>query len=505
MSEKSIVKPEVIFVDDIVNDISKGVLKVPAFQRKYVWKHKQVIELFDSIFHGYPIGSVLLWETDIKMRDYNAFKIEDITVKHDKYYVVDGQQRLTTLYHCLTNEKGEDGLWDVYADLKTGQFLHLEKNETAKPYYFSIKKILSTSSFLKECTRLMKETDSEQMIERAEYLSDTLRKYRLSIIQMIGGGLEEAIEIFTRLNRTGLEILPMDILNALNYVDEGSSPFSDLRAKMKEYVEESYFFESEKNESLFESEIYLKLVRISSGFQLYGNKDTIKLSEYCKSAKFESKTNFIYEALVRTIDFLKFELRFFKFSDLPYTNLLYMLYKYFFNQIQCSNDININKLKLNFYMSALSGLPNGSPSVTEKVLDFYSSDFDQDVLTSKLIKDFRKETLIEDFISDIKRGAFSASSAASKIIFNIVSNFYFDSKSITAEQEFLKYPPLNIFNDGKLKSRLGNKNFFIKSFNQGDENLIPKKPLVSTNKDLVIYREGELAKIAQSFFNELRK
>lgn len=503
MSENSIVKPEVIFVDDILKDIERGMLRVPAFQRNYVWQPKQVIELFDSIFHGYPIGSVLLWETDIKMRDFNVFTLDKYTNKNSNYYIVDGQQRLTTLYHCLTKNKGENGLWDVYADLITGKFVHLNKNEIPKNHYFSLKKIRSTSDFIKECTRLMEHQNSDDFIEKAEYLSDTLRKYKLSVIKMVGGDLEEAIEIFTRLNRTGLEILPFDIVNALNYVDEGRSPFNDLRKQMKEYVDECGFFSSEKNESLFESEIYLKLVRISSGFQLYGNKDTIKLSEHCKSSDFELKTELMFEALKETLIFLKEKLYFFRFSDLPYTNLFYMLYKYFYSQIQLGNQINVRKVKFNFYMSTLAGLPNGSPSVTEKVLDFYGNDFDLDELTKKLIKDFSNENLIDGFVSGILSGTFSATSASSKVLFNIISNCYFNANGILHEIDYLKYPPLNLFSDSKLKGRLGNKFFFIKSYFEGEKSLMLTPPMSNDNEEVVTYRENELAKLAKLFFDDL--
>ena len=210
--------------------------------------------------------------------------------------ILDGQQRLTSLYHCLTEFKGEDNIWDIYADLKTGKFLHLDKNETAKFHYFSLKKVLSTMDFLKECKKYMEDKNDEYLVEKAEILADTLRKYKISIIKMVGGEIEEAIEIFTRLNRTGLEILPFDVINALNYVDEGDSPLIELRTRMFNLISDSGFFDAGK-EDVFINQIYLKIIRISCGFQLYGNKDTLKLSSYCKSNEFKNQNLHVFSKL----------------------------------------------------------------------------------------------------------------------------------------------------------------------------------------------------------------
>ena len=87
---------------------------LPAIQRKFVWKSEQIETLFDSIMRGYPINSFMLWEIkddQIKaehkfyefLKDYREyFKDENpyINTKgfKDFFAIVDGQQRLTSLY-----------------------------------------------------------------------------------------------------------------------------------------------------------------------------------------------------------------------------------------------------------------------------------------------------------------------------------------------------------------------------------------------------------------------
>ncbi|GAJ12482.1 unnamed protein product [marine sediment metagenome] len=50
-------------IDKLIKRIDAGDIRIPAFQRSFVWKQNQVIELLDSIILNYPIGSILLWHT----------------------------------------------------------------------------------------------------------------------------------------------------------------------------------------------------------------------------------------------------------------------------------------------------------------------------------------------------------------------------------------------------------------------------------------------------------
>ncbi len=61
----AILKPDSIGYIDLVREIETGLVKIPAFQRDFVWELKDVVDLLDSIYRGYPIGSFLSWgETD---------------------------------------------------------------------------------------------------------------------------------------------------------------------------------------------------------------------------------------------------------------------------------------------------------------------------------------------------------------------------------------------------------------------------------------------------------
>jgi uncharacterized protein with ParB-like and HNH nuclease domain len=105
MSKNIQVKPQVNRLIKFITDIEEGKFKIPTFQRDFVWGSKEKIDLFDSISKGYPIGSILLWQPNEEFKskaEIGPYQIEK-TSFNDYFYILDGFQRLSTLFGCLTN------------------------------------------------------------------------------------------------------------------------------------------------------------------------------------------------------------------------------------------------------------------------------------------------------------------------------------------------------------------------------------------------------------------
>jgi uncharacterized protein with ParB-like and HNH nuclease domain len=113
----------------LIEEIRKGEVKIPQFQRKYVWKDEQALSLLDSIANNYPIGSLLLWKTHTRMRternigDFNLPETDDVDPTD---YVLDGQQRLTVIYSCIGASENE-GRFVAGYDLEAEEFVRLPK------------------------------------------------------------------------------------------------------------------------------------------------------------------------------------------------------------------------------------------------------------------------------------------------------------------------------------------------------------------------------------------
>ena len=61
------ISTEVELISTLISGINKGEIKIPKFQRKFVWKDDQAIDLLDSLANNYPVGSLLLWRTKEKL------------------------------------------------------------------------------------------------------------------------------------------------------------------------------------------------------------------------------------------------------------------------------------------------------------------------------------------------------------------------------------------------------------------------------------------------------
>ena len=78
-------------IERLITMIKRGSIHLPNFQRGYIWKPTDIVELMNSLYHEYPVGMVTTWEA----------------VDEEGQLIVDGQQRLSSLYACYTDEVPE--------------------------------------------------------------------------------------------------------------------------------------------------------------------------------------------------------------------------------------------------------------------------------------------------------------------------------------------------------------------------------------------------------------
>jgi len=91
-------------IHTLVDMYKRGELRLPEIQRHYVWRATRVRDLLDSLYRGYPSGSILMWETDepIPTRDFAI--TQDTSAFAGRKLLLDGQQRLTSLTAVLNGE-----------------------------------------------------------------------------------------------------------------------------------------------------------------------------------------------------------------------------------------------------------------------------------------------------------------------------------------------------------------------------------------------------------------
>ena len=85
-------------ISHILSHINSNEIVIPEIQRPFVWKKKQVRDLLDSLFKGYPIGYIIIWNNP-------NVKLKDGKMSSGKMVIIDGQQRITALMTAIAGKK----------------------------------------------------------------------------------------------------------------------------------------------------------------------------------------------------------------------------------------------------------------------------------------------------------------------------------------------------------------------------------------------------------------
>ncbi len=145
---------DTMLVSDLITGIRKGEIKIPQFQRRFVWKDEQALRLLDSIASNYPVGSLLLWRTKDKLaseRNIGEFGLPETDDMTPTDYVLDGQQRLTVIYSCLGAPTSQEGFAAAY-DLESDTLIRLP--DSPKIHQFPLRRMYQTTDLLNYRTAL---------------------------------------------------------------------------------------------------------------------------------------------------------------------------------------------------------------------------------------------------------------------------------------------------------------------------------------------------------------
>ena len=218
-----------------INELESGHIKIPRFQREYIWEKTKVIKLLNSIYLKYPIGTIFLW---IAPKKYNHFirDIEDLnlpnTNKNGNYsFILDGQQRLISIFVSLKGLTFEDSDYSTICfnlDKQSFQIPRLKKEKNNIPVW----KIYNQEAFV-QIHDLYKNKDKKNKTKYAKILQDcrdTFLNYPMSIVLTLQEELDDVVEIFERINQGGKKLSAFDLVHATTW-----SPSFDLKAKISEF------------------------------------------------------------------------------------------------------------------------------------------------------------------------------------------------------------------------------------------------------------------------------
>ncbi len=214
---------------DLVSEVTSGRLRIPDFQRGFKWGPRDVLDLFDSIWRGFPIGNLLLW-----LRPAPATRVQvgplvvDAPAFDAAYWVVDGQQRITSLVGALTSaETSTDVRFRIHLDLERGSFQTLGLRQQPPGHWLPVSYLVDTSAML-GWWRRNNEWLNDGLVEVADMAAKAIREYQIPTYVVTADDELQLRRIFDRLNNTGKPMTKAEVFHALHAGMVGDEP-SDLR------------------------------------------------------------------------------------------------------------------------------------------------------------------------------------------------------------------------------------------------------------------------------------
>lgn len=340
-------------------EIHDGQIKIPNFQRSFVWDKLQTAKLIDSIIKGFPIGTFILWKTREEMRHYKCIGNDELpkTKKGStSFYILDGQQRITSLYavrkgllYNFINKNGEKieiDYKDISIDLSMDPDADEEVvlvNPPEKAPFISVHELLSGTF-----TKWMKKYDEKQL-EKIETYQKRLTGYDFSTIVMPDYPMDIACEVFTRINTGGTELTLFEIMVAKTYDEKRNF---DLLEKYNNLINSS---NSEKDlESVgYETIPDTTVLQCISAYMVkqVRRRDILKLNK----AKFLNSWDTVKDGIFYAVDYLRKSLSVPVSGLLPYNAIVVPL-SYFFIKMKGNKSSSLqNKLlKQYFFWASLS-------------------------------------------------------------------------------------------------------------------------------------------------------
>jgi hypothetical protein len=343
-------KYEALFVE-----IDTGQIKLPMFQREFVWDKEQSSKLIDSILKGFPIGTFIFWRTKEELRSYKELGNHKLpqTPKGDYVqYILDGQQRITTLYAIrkgirITKDGKEIDYKDIFIDL---DFQPATDEQMVVTEKLDGKQYVSVHDLLSKPLGGFYKTLSHEKAELIEAYKGKLTSYDFSSITIKDYPIDVACEVFTRINTGGKVLTVFEIMVAKTYDETKKFDLAQKYEVLRDGTDDDKeCLTAAKFETIPEAIIMQCVAAIT--LRAVRSRDILKIRRETFIANWEP----MKAALFMAVDFIRSELRVPVSQLVPYPAIVVPL-TYFFHNIGNKKPTNeqVRLLEQFFYWAGLT-------------------------------------------------------------------------------------------------------------------------------------------------------
>jgi hypothetical protein len=343
-------KYEALFVE-----IDTGQIKLPMFQREFVWEKEQSAKLIDSILKGFPIGTFIFWKTREELRSYKEVGNHRLPETPDGdyvQYILDGQQRITSLYAIRKGIRiSKDGVEIDYKDI----FINLDcapvnDEQIAVTEKLESNAYVSVHDVLSKPLGMFYKTLSHEQADQVEAYKTKLTNYDFSTITIKDYPIEIACEVFTRINTGGKTLTVFEIMVAKTYDEKKKFDLVERFEMLRDGSdEEKKSLMASKFETIAESIVMQCVAAIT--LRAVRSRDILTI----RREKFIENWEPMKAALFSAIDFIRSELRVPVSQLVPYHGILIGL-TYFFHKTGSKKPSNeqVRRLEQYFYWVGLN-------------------------------------------------------------------------------------------------------------------------------------------------------
>jgi len=293
----------------LIEDIDLGEIALPDIQRPFVWKNSKVRDLFDSMYKGFPVGYLLFWNYEVTDGGRQIGVGEKQNVP--RLLVVDGQQRLTSLYSVIQDEtvlddnfqerelnisfRPLDETFEVAtaATRRSPEFIHDISDIWGGDLFEFVNGFLER---LRETREV--EGEERKKIQKSIRRLHNIQNYRFTALELSGEVNEEQVaEVFVRINSQGEDLNQADFILTLMSVfwEEGSRELEEFCRDAKEPSASgsssyNHFIEPEPGDLLRVSVgLGFKRARLQYAYNILRGKDleTGEVSEERRTTQFQ--------------------------------------------------------------------------------------------------------------------------------------------------------------------------------------------------------------------------
>lgn len=217
-------------VEELVDRVLRGQVRVPRFQRGLKWQSKDVVALFDSLYRGYPIGSLLFYREPAKAQRLTVgpLLVDAPEMPGGAWWVIDGQQRVTSLAAGLARalpipkKPSRDDPFALYFDAAKQKFEPPSTSGRIPSTWVALPHLLDASKLTEWVFGWQHGTD-ERLRRRIFEAGTRLREYSIPLYLIETEDPEVAKEIFYRTNNAGKRLKWEEVHDAL-FGSAGPSP-----------------------------------------------------------------------------------------------------------------------------------------------------------------------------------------------------------------------------------------------------------------------------------------